>query len=160
MPSSEESKNYIERQLFPLEVSIRKMMGEYLIHFRGRILGFISDDQLILEDGPTLRGLLPQAERVKLFPGSRDFCLFSDTENSRFLRSVCESIYDDLPIPKPRKKKEKKVAGPASPSSDNLGSFPNFEKTSSHLAPKRRDTATDPDSGEDLVADFKSWRQR
>lgn len=81
------------------------MMGEYVIHFRGKILGFISDDTLLLEDGDTLRKLLPDAGRVELFPGSKLFCLFPEVENSKLL---C-SIYEELPIPKPRKKKASKV---------------------------------------------------
>ncbi len=107
MASSEEAKFFIQGQLRPLgeDVTVRKMMGEYILHYRSRVLGFISNDVLILEDGPTIRRLLPDAERVPLFPGSKDFVVFPDPGNSRLLCEVVMAIYEDLPVPKPRKSK-------------------------------------------------------
>ncbi len=109
MASSEEAKFFIQGQLRPLgdDVTIRKMMGEYILHYRSRVLGFISNDVLILEDGPTIQRLLPDAERVPLFPGSKDFVVFPDPGNSRLLCEVVMAIYEDLPVPKPRKSKRK-----------------------------------------------------
>ncbi len=112
MASSEEAKFFIQGQLRPLGeyVTVRKMMGEYILHYRSRVLGFISNDVLILEDGPTIQRLLPDAERVPLFPGSKDFIVFPDPGNSRLLCEVVMAIYDDLPVPKPRKSKRKAPA--------------------------------------------------
>ncbi len=112
MASSEEAKFFILGQLKPLgdDVTIRKMMGEYILHYRSRVLGFISNDVLILEDGPTIQRLLPDAERVPLFPGSKDFVVFPDPGNSRLLCEVVMGIYEDLPVPKPRKSKRKPSA--------------------------------------------------
>ncbi len=112
MASSEEAKFFIQGQLRPLgeDVTVRKMMGEYILHYRSRVLGFISNDVLILEDGPTIQRLLPDAERVPLFPGSKDFVVFPDPGNSRLLCEVVMAIYEDLPIPKPRKKKSTVVS--------------------------------------------------
>lgn len=104
MSATEGYASYIMMQLRALEgVTIRKMMGGHVLHLRGRVLGFIFGESLILEDGPTIRRLLPDAERAPLFPGSKDFIIFPDPSNSHLLCSVCEAIYDDLPIPKPRK---------------------------------------------------------
>ncbi len=112
MASSEEAKFFVQGQLRPLgeDVTIRKMMGEYILHYRSRVLGFISNDVLILEDGPTIRRLLPDAERVPLFPGSKDFVVFPDPGNSRLLCEVVMAIYDDLPVPKPRKSRKKEAS--------------------------------------------------
>ncbi len=109
MASSEEAKFFIQGQLRPLgeDITVRKMMGEYILHYRSKVLGFISNDVLILEDGPTIRRLLPDAERVPLFPGSKDFVVFPDPGNSRLLCEIVMAIYEDLPVPKPRKSKRK-----------------------------------------------------
>ncbi len=109
MASSEVAKFFVQGQLRPLgeDVTVRKMMGEYILHYRSRVLGFISNDVLILEDGPTIQRLLPDAERVPLFPGSKDFVVFPDPGNSRLLCEVVTAIYEDLPVPKPRKSKRK-----------------------------------------------------
>ncbi len=115
MASSEEAKFFIQEQLRPLgeDVTVRKMMGEYILHYRSRVLGFISNDVLILEDGPTIRRLLPDAERVPLFPGSKDFVVFPDPGNSRLLCEIVMAIYEDLPVPKPRKSKRKSAVSDA-----------------------------------------------
>ncbi len=112
MASSEEAKFFVQGQLKPLgeDVTVRKMMGEYILHYRSRVLGFISNDVLILEDGPTIQRLLPAAERVPLFPGSKDFVVFPDPGNSRLLCEIVMAIYDDLPVPKPRKSRKKGVS--------------------------------------------------
>ncbi len=112
MASSEEAKFFVLGQLRPLgdDVTIRQMMGEYILHYRSRVLGFICNDVLILEDGPTIQRLLPEAERVPLFPGSKDFVVFPDPGNSRLLCEVVMAIYEDLPVPKPRKSRKKETA--------------------------------------------------
>ncbi len=100
-------------------MTIRKMMGEYILHYRSRVLGFISNDVLILEDGPIIRRLIPDAERVPLFPGSKDFVVFPDPGNSRLLCEVIMAIYEDLPVPKPRRKKS--AAASAEPKKKKYG---------------------------------------
>ncbi len=116
MASSEDAKFFIQGQLRPLgeDVTVRKMMGEYILHYRSRVLGFISNDVLILEDGPTIQRLLPDAERVPLFPGSKNFVIFPDPGNSRLLCEIVMAIYEDLPVPKPRKSRKKEAAGSSS----------------------------------------------
>ncbi len=128
MASSEEAKFFIQGQLRPLgeDVTIRKMMGEYILHYRSRVLGFISNDILILEDGPTIQRLLPDAERVPLFPGSKDFIVFPDPGNSRLLCEVVMAIYEDLPVPKPRKSKSERKSS----SSKNASAGPEKKKSS------------------------------
>ncbi len=123
MASSEEAKFFVQGQLRPLgdDVTIRKMMGEYILHYRSRVLGFISNDVLILEDGPTIQRLLPDAERVPLFPGSKDFVVFPDPGNSRLLCEVVMAIYEDLPVPKPRKSRKKEATDSKSGSASGLG---------------------------------------
>ncbi len=104
MATNEDTMFYIMGQMRALQdVTARKMMGEYVLHYRSRVLGFICNDVLLLEDGPTIRRLLPEAERAPLFPGSKDFVVFPDTGNSHLLCEVVAAIYDDLPVPKPRK---------------------------------------------------------
>lgn len=73
----------------------------------GKVLGFIGDDQLMLEPGPTLDRLLPDVPKRELFPGSKLFPIIPDGMSAGELCSIAEAIYDDLPISKPRKAKKK-----------------------------------------------------
>jgi len=98
----------VERCLEPIEgFSMKPMMGVYVMHCLGKVLGFVMDGYILLEDGPTARRLLPDNERAPLFPGSKDFVVVRDIGNAARLREVCTAIYDDLPVSKPRKSDRK-----------------------------------------------------
>lgn len=86
-------------------VTVRPMMGAYVIHMAGKVLGFIGDGMLMLEPGPTIDRLLPNAEKRELFPGSKLFTIVPDSLSSNELCSIAEAIYDDLPVSKPRRSK-------------------------------------------------------
>lgn len=50
MASSKEYLDFIIGQLSELEdMTYRKMMGEYIIYFRGKIVGGIYDDRLLVK---------------------------------------------------------------------------------------------------------------
>ena len=82
---------------------MKRMFGEYGIYLQGRVLGFLCDEQILLQDTPTARKLLPNAERKELIPGSKLFIIFSDEGNHHLLQSVAQAMWEELPVPKPRK---------------------------------------------------------
>lgn len=110
MATSKAYAAFIAEKFSRLEgiVTIRPMMGEYVIHMAGRVLGFIGDEQLMLEPGPTIDRLLPDAEKRELFPGSKLFPIIPDGMAPEKLCVIAEAIYEDLPISKPRKGKKQK----------------------------------------------------
>lgn len=108
MATTREYADFIRSRFSSLDaVTVRPMMGEYVIHMAGRVLGFIADEQLLLENGPTLQKLLPDAPQRELFPGSKLFRIVPDDLPKAALCSIAESIYDELPISRPRKKRQK-----------------------------------------------------
>ena len=124
MATTREYADFILSKFERLEVvSIRPMMGEYVIHMAGKVLGFISDEQLLLQDGPVISRLMPDVRKRELFPGSKLFCVIPDGMSSAELCNIAEAIYDDLPISRPRKKKKTGQKQQSAPQS----SFP-FEK--------------------------------
>lgn len=108
MATSVEYADFIRAKFARLEdvVTIRPMMGEYVIHMAGKVLGFIGDEQLMLEPGPTIGHLLPDAQKRELFPGSKLFYIIPDDMSGGQLCNIAEAIYDDLPVSKPRKGKK------------------------------------------------------
>ena len=100
--------------------SMKRMFGEYGLYLQGRVLGFLSDDQILLQDTPTARRLLPDAERKELFPGSKLFIIFSDEGNHHLLQSVAEAMWEELPVPKPRKGKKADGSSPGKGSASEI----------------------------------------
>ena len=108
MATSKEYMSFVAAKFARLDVvTIKPMMGEYVIHMAGRVLGFLGDDQLMLEPVPSLERLLPDAEKRELFPGSKLFPIIPDGMSAGELCGIAEAIYDELPISKPRKSKKK-----------------------------------------------------
>ena len=96
MSTSKEYLNYVLDLLSELdEITYRAMMGEYIIYYRGRIAGGIYDNRLLIKPVETAKKLMPEAS----------FEIPYKEENKTVLRELFEAIYEELPVPKPRKKK-------------------------------------------------------
>lgn len=87
-------------------VSSKRMFGGHVIHFYGRVLGFVFDDDFYFEPGPTIDRMMPDAERKELFPGSKLFVMIEESISPTCLCELAISCYDDFPISKPRRKKK------------------------------------------------------
>lgn len=104
MATSKEYALFVENQFRGLEgFALKRMFGEYGMYLQGRVLGFLADEQILLQSTPTAMRLLPEAERRELFPGSKLFIVFPDEGNSQLLKSVSMAMLDELEFPKPRK---------------------------------------------------------
>lgn len=114
MATSREYALFVENLFRGVEgFSMKRMFGEYGIYLQGRVLGFLCDEQILLQDTPTARKLLPNAERKELFPGSKLFIIFSDEGNHHLLQSVAQAMWEELPVPKPRKSRKGVGTNPA-----------------------------------------------
>ena len=102
MATSKEFHDYIMEQLSRAgEVSSRRMMGEYCVYCRGKMVAEICDNQLLLKPTPSVLRLLPDAPRAYPYEGSKTLMtVVDDVENTALLRSVLEAMYDELPTPK------------------------------------------------------------
>ena len=65
MASSKEYLSFIKEQLSELDdVAYRAMMGEYIIYYRGKIVGGIYDDRLLVKPTCSARGYMPDAAAI------------------------------------------------------------------------------------------------
>jgi TfoX/Sxy family transcriptional regulator of competence genes len=137
MSANKDFAEFLRGQFDGLEgLSIKPMMGGNVIHYLGRVLGFAFDDRILLEDGPTAQRILKNCPREPLFPGSKDFVIFTDYQNSRLLQQLAVALYDDLPISKPRKSdRAVRNSKTCKPSSGKSKSISAVDKTSVHKAP-------------------------
>lgn len=107
MASSEEYLEFVLEQLSELnDISYRAMMGEYIIYYRGKVVGGIYDDRFLVKNIKAAADLMPEATLELPYDGAKEMLLVDDIENKVFLRELLEAMVDALPAPK--KKKEKK----------------------------------------------------
>ena len=104
MASSKEYLEFIMEQLAGLEdVSWRAMMGEYIIYYRGKIVGGIYDDRFLVKPVESARAMMPEAEMEQPYEGAKEMLLVDDVDDREFLCELLEAMYDELPAPKKRK---------------------------------------------------------
>ncbi|MCI9625360.1 MAG: competence protein TfoX [Clostridia bacterium] len=107
MASSKEYLNFIVEQLSELdEIAYRAMMGEYIIYYRGKIAGGIYDDRLLIKPTKAAVALMPSAHYESPYKGAKELILVEEVDNKTFLTELFEAMYDELPLPKPKKTKK------------------------------------------------------
>lgn len=105
MSTTKDYLNFILDQLSDLEeVTTRPMMGEYLLYYRGKLLGDICDNRLFLKPVPAAVELLSPAVYAPPYPGAKDMLVVEDVENRELLARVVVAMHPQLPEPKKRKK--------------------------------------------------------
>ena len=85
-------------------VAHRKMMGEYVLYYRGKVVGGIYDDRFLLKVTPASERLLPDAPRATPYEGAKEMLLV-EAEDRDTLHDVVDAMWEELPVPKKRKKK-------------------------------------------------------
>ncbi|ACV21986.1 Regulator of competence-specific genes [Slackia heliotrinireducens] len=101
MASSKEYLDYILEQLSDLEdVSCRAMMGEYIIYYRGKVIGGIYDDRFLVKPTKSAQAMMPDAEMELPYEGAKDMLLVDGVENREFLEELLKAMYVELPAPK------------------------------------------------------------
>ena len=106
MASSKEYFDFISEQLSKLDgISYRKMMGEYIIYYRGKIAGGICDDRLLVKPVKSAAAYLPAAIYELPYAGAKEMLLVEEVDNQAFLTGLFRAMYDELPMPKEKKKK-------------------------------------------------------
>lgn len=107
MASTRAYLDFILEQLSQLEgVTVRPMMGEYLLYCGGKLVGGVYDDRLLLKETPAARRLLEEAglEAQKDLPyeGAKEMLLV-DVDRRELLCRMVQSIADELPAPKKKR---------------------------------------------------------
>ena len=105
MASSKEYLEYILDQLSNLDdISYRAMMGEYIIYYRGKIVGGIYDDRFLVKPVKSAVEMMPDADMELPYEGAKEMLLVEDLENKNFLKDLLNAMYDELPAKKRKRK--------------------------------------------------------
>ena len=104
MASGKDYLDFILSQLSELDdISWRAMMGEYIIYYRGKVIGGIYDNRFLVKPVESAKLMMPDAHYEVPYEGAKEMLLVNELENKEFLRRLLESMYEELPAPKKRK---------------------------------------------------------
>ena len=81
------------------------MMCEFILYYRGRIVGGIYDDRLLVKPVNAAVRCLPEVPRELPYEGAKEMLLVEEVDDKAFLTGLFEAMYNELPAPKPKKKK-------------------------------------------------------
>ena len=97
MASTKEYLEYVLEQLSAVEgLRYRPMMGEYLVYCRGKLVGGVYDDRLLVKPTKSACALLPDAPREEPYPGAKPMLLVTETDNKPLLRELLEGIAGEV----------------------------------------------------------------
>lgn len=104
MATNKEYLNFILNQFSGLDgITVKQMMGEYIIYYKGKIAAYLCDDRLLVKPMPSAVKLMPDAKMEPPYDGAKEMLLVENVDDRCFLTELFESIYDELP--ESRKKK-------------------------------------------------------
>ena len=105
MASSKDYLEFVTEQLSELsDITYRAMMGEYIIYYQGRVIGGIYDDRFLVKDTKKARALMPDAPLEIPYESAKAMLLVEDIENKAFLKELFETMVDELPLPRKKRK--------------------------------------------------------
>ena len=94
MASRKEYLNYILEQLSGLEeISHRAMMGEFILYYRGKIVGGIYDDRLLVKPVKSAVAYMPAARYELPYEGAKEMLLVDEVDNKEFLTGLSRKCF-------------------------------------------------------------------
>ena len=106
MASSQGYLQFVLEQLSGLEdISYRAMMGEFILYYRGKIIGGIYDDRLLIKPTKSALAYMKNPSYELPYDGAKEMLLADDVDNKEYLEGLFKAVYDELPAPKAKVKK-------------------------------------------------------
>lgn len=97
MASSKEYLQFILEQLSDLdEITYRKMMGEYIIYYRGKIIGGIYDNRFLIKPLTSALEYISEITYETPYEGAKEMILIKDFDNKDFITGLFKVMYDEL----------------------------------------------------------------
>jgi len=104
MSTSKEYLTFVLERTKEIEgVSHRAMMGEYVLYYKGKVIGGIYENRFLVKPTASAVSMMPDARWEIPYVGAKKMLLVDDLENREFLKELLEKMYDELPFPKKRK---------------------------------------------------------
>lgn len=108
MATSQSTMDFLLDQLSDLaNVSSKKMFGEYCLYVAGKPVALVCDDQLFLKPTSVGRAMVQQVIEGAPYSGAKPHLLITADlwEDRDWLTKLIQATDNELPFPKPKKKK-------------------------------------------------------
>lgn len=97
MASSKEYHDFIIDTIgLPADITSRKMMGEYLLYYKGILFGGIYDNRFLVKNIPSARKLMPDAPEELPYSGAKPMLLVENLEDKKFLTDLIIAMCGEL----------------------------------------------------------------
>jgi len=88
-------------------ITARKMFGEYGVYSDGKIFALICDNRLFIKPTENGRAFIGDVVEAPPYPGAKPYFLIEEkTEDREWLSSLVRITVEELPEPKPKRKKK------------------------------------------------------
>jgi len=106
MATSKEFHDYVVECLSKVgDLTTKKMMGEYCIYYKGKLIGDLCDNCLLVKQTDTSNRLLKNCKLEYPYEGSKTLLYVVEKfEDTDLMRELLNGLYRELPEPKKRKK--------------------------------------------------------
>ncbi len=88
------------------EITYKKMFGEYGVYCNGKIIGVICDNQFFVKKTEAGAALCPDCAEAAPYTGAKAHFLIENVDDRQLMASFIAATYEELPAPKPKKKKK------------------------------------------------------
>ena len=79
------------------------MVSSNILYYRGKIVGGIYDDRLLVKPIKSAVMLMPEATYELPYEGAKEMLLVDDVDNKETLAKRFRVMYEELPAPKKKK---------------------------------------------------------
>ena len=98
MAMTKEYKDFVLEQLNLLDdISCKKMMGEYLLYYQGKLFGGIYDNRFLIKITEIGKKLMENPKEEIPYQGSKPMLLVEEIENQNSLKKLIISTCEELP---------------------------------------------------------------
>lgn len=89
-------KGYLDMVLYSLsgleEISYRPMMGEYILYYRGKVIGGIYDNRLLLKPLKPVLEIIKDPVYELPYEGAKEMVLIENPDDREFLEKIIKAI--------------------------------------------------------------------
>lgn len=101
--SKQFTEYFLDRMAEIGDITLKSMMGEYLIYYRGKLVGDICDNRVLIKPVPSAHNLMPSADMQPPYQGAKAMLVLDNFEDTDFVKNLLEAMYAELPAPKAKK---------------------------------------------------------
>jgi TfoX/Sxy family transcriptional regulator of competence genes len=106
MASDQKFIDFIMDQVGTPQITYKKMFGEYGLYLNNKLFGLVCDNKLFIKPTPSGREFIKDVIEAAPYPGAKpSFLIEEKLENRDWLKKLVVITANELPEPKPKKKK-------------------------------------------------------